>query len=443
LREIFAADFRDRIVHHLVVRELEKQWEPRFIFDSYACRKNKGIHAAVNRLQQFMLKASCNRKKAAYFLQLDIRSFFMSIDKQILFTIFKNTNFSEDIIGLLHEIIFHDCTENYYFRGDKAMLESIPPHKSLFKVEKGKGLPIGNLTSQFFANVYLDVLDQFVKHILKCRFYIRYVDDFLLISSSPEELQEWNSRIEIFLRERLLLELKPGARIMQVSEGANFLGYIVRPDYMLARRRVVGNLKYKIAIFKENMVSYTGQYIGQGATIGSSLTTPEHQVIMMNPGMVVELRQTIASYLGHFKHAQTGGLVRSLFKKNDWIESIFIHADGTIQEKLAPKNEFRTLRSQIRFFRSQLDGFLLFVHMGKYIELYDKDAEIMRKIAWVKLKEGFRGMKTAFGFPMSLKSTYLRKALEKGYSVAILEEGKPGKWIRHRYVVTIFKACSL
>ena len=112
LREIFAADFRDRIVHHLVVRELEKQWEPRFIFDSYACRKNKGIHAAVNRLQQFMLKASCNRKKAAYFLQLDIRSFFMSIDKQILFTIFKNTNLTEELIGLLHEIIFHDCTEN-------------------------------------------------------------------------------------------------------------------------------------------------------------------------------------------------------------------------------------------------------------------------------------------------------------------------------------------
>jgi hypothetical protein len=104
---------------------------------SSACRKNKGIHAAVNRLQQFMLKASCNRKKAAYFLQLDIRSFFMSIDKQILFTIFKNTNLSEELIDLLHEIIFHDCTENYYFKGDKAMLESIPSHKSLFKVEKG------------------------------------------------------------------------------------------------------------------------------------------------------------------------------------------------------------------------------------------------------------------------------------------------------------------
>ena len=111
LREIFAADFRDRVVHHLVVRELEKQWEPRFIFDSYACRKNKGIHAAVNRLQQFMMKASCSQKKAAYFLQLDIRSFFMSIDKQILFTIFKNTNLSEgnrsppppDLLSLWHK----------------------------------------------------------------------------------------------------------------------------------------------------------------------------------------------------------------------------------------------------------------------------------------------------------------------------------------------------
>ena len=231
---------------------------------------------------------------------------------------------------------------------------------------------------------------------------------------------------------------------------------------MLARRRVVSNLKYKLAIFKEKMVSYTGQ----AAATGNSLTTqiPEirrsslsgcdlmklpdnaptglsHQVIMMNPEMVVELRQTLASYLGHFKHAQTGGLIRSLFKKNNWIENIFIYVDGTIQERFAPKNEFRTLRSQIRFFRNQLDGFLLFVRMGKYIELYDNDAETMHKIAWVRLKKGFRGMKTAFGFPMSLKSTYLRKALEKGYSIAILEEGKPGKWIRHRYVTTIFKAC--
>jgi hypothetical protein len=152
------------------------------------------------------------------------------------------------------------------------------------------------------------------------------------------------------------------------------------------------------------------------------------------PEMVAELRQTLCSYLGHFKHAQTGGLIRSLFEKHNCLESIFICKEGHIQEKLAPKNEFRTLRSQIRFFLNQLDGFLLFIRMGKYIELYDKDAEAMHEIAGGVLKKGFRAMKTAFGFPINFKSAYLHKALEKGYQIAILEEGKPGKWIRHRYV---------
>jgi hypothetical protein len=198
LREIFAADFRDRIVHHLIVRELEKYWEPRFIFDSYACRRNKGIHAAASRLQQFMLKVSKSQKIPAYFIQLDIRSFFMSIDKSILFSIFEKKNIQQELLNLLYQTIFHDCTQNYFFRGNRELLDQVPAHKSLFKVDKGKGLPIGNLTSQFFANVYLNELDQFVKHSLKCRFYLRYVDDFLLLSANPEELYEWKDRIEIF-----------------------------------------------------------------------------------------------------------------------------------------------------------------------------------------------------------------------------------------------------
>ncbi len=182
-REIFAADFRDRVVHHLVVRQLEKIWEPRFIFDSYASRSGKGVHAAAKRLQQFMGKATCSRKKTAWFLQLDLRSFFMSIDKEILFHIFEQGLEAVDdpekntLLYLLYRIIFHDCTRNYSFKGKRAMLDMIPDHKTLFKIPNGKGLPIGNLTSQFFANVYLDKLDQYVKHQLKCRYYIRYVDD--------------------------------------------------------------------------------------------------------------------------------------------------------------------------------------------------------------------------------------------------------------------------
>jgi DNA mismatch repair ATPase MutS len=128
--------------------------------------------------------------------------------------------------------------------------------------------------------------------------------------------------------------------------------------------------------------------------------------------------------------------------KHDWLESIFIYKDGCIQEKYAPEIEFRTLRSQIRFFRNQLNGFLLFIRMGTYVELYDKDAETMHEIAGGQLKKGFRGMKTALGFPINMRKTYIQKALEKGYSAALLEEGKPGKWIRHRYVVTIYNNAS-
>ena len=150
LREIFAADFRDRIVHHLAVRELEKHWEPRFIHDSFASRKGKGIHGAVKRLQGFMRKAGRSGKRAAWFLQLDIRSFFMSIDKDILFEIFKkDSKCSSELLNLLYTIIYHDPTTNYTFRGHPSMLELVPSHKSLFGVGNGKGLPIGNLSSQF------------------------------------------------------------------------------------------------------------------------------------------------------------------------------------------------------------------------------------------------------------------------------------------------------
>ncbi|MBW2709450.1 MAG: hypothetical protein JRD04_09265 [Deltaproteobacteria bacterium] len=135
LREIFAADFRDRIVHHLVVRELEKIWDPRFIHDSYASRKGKGIHTAVDRLQGFMRKITRSGKRAGFFLQLDVRSFFMSIDKRILFELFdRDPKTSEVLRTLLSILIFHDPTKDYHFKGNRKLLYGIPPHKTLFKV---------------------------------------------------------------------------------------------------------------------------------------------------------------------------------------------------------------------------------------------------------------------------------------------------------------------
>lgn len=168
-REIFAADFRDRVVYHVLVDVLERIWEPIFIHDSYACRKDKGTHRAVRRLQRFMRRVTHNGTKPGFALQLDIRGFFFHIDKEILYQIIATRIRDEALLWLARTIIVHDCTEHPVFKTDRRLWRHIPPHKTLFGTENRRGLPIGNLTSQFFSNVYLNELDQFVKHHLKAR----------------------------------------------------------------------------------------------------------------------------------------------------------------------------------------------------------------------------------------------------------------------------------
>jgi len=283
-REIFAADFRDRIVHHLLVDQMEKVFEPVFIHDSYACRSGKGTHAAVHRLRKFTRQATRNGKLRAYYLQLDIKDFFPSINKEILFDLIKRKITDPDILWLTRVILFWDCTKSYIIRGDSALLKSIPVNKSLFGKDNERGLPIGNLTSQFFANVYLDELDQFVKHTLKCRHYLRYVDDFVILDTDPEKLAELRGRIDEFVAQQLKLQLHPERRkLLPVSNGIDFLGYIVRPGYVLVRKRVINNLKAKLKMFAS---------------------------VNINPE---KIKAVISSYLGHFKHANTYRLRHSLF----------------------------------------------------------------------------------------------------------------------------------
>jgi len=157
VREIFAANFRDRVVHHVLVDQLEKIFEPIFIHDSYACRKGKGTHAAVKRLHKFTRQVTKNGNIRAHFLQLDIKDFFPSINKEILFQLIACKVNDPDILWLTRVVLFWDCTKSYIARGAASMLKHVPAHKSLFGKNNERGLPIGNLTSQFFANVYLVV----------------------------------------------------------------------------------------------------------------------------------------------------------------------------------------------------------------------------------------------------------------------------------------------
>lgn len=277
LREIFAADFRDRVVHHILIDYLKRIWEPIFIHDSYACRDGKGTHRAVIRLQDFIRSITCNGNIRAYYLQLDIKDFFMSIDKEILFELIRRKVKDPDMLWLTRVVLFWDCTSSYVRRGDPSLLANILPHKSLFGKENVRGLPIGNLTSQFFANVYMNELDQFVKHQLKVKHYVRYVDDFVILSEDSQELRGFKSEIEEFIHIRLKLNLHPSRqKLLTVCNGIDFLGYIVRHNYKLVRARVVNNLKEKIRQFRKMRVrNYT------------------------------KLRITMASYFGHFKFANT------------------------------------------------------------------------------------------------------------------------------------------
>jgi len=290
MREIFAADFRDRVVHHLLIDAIEPFYERKFIYDVYNNRKAKGTHAAVKRARKF---ANTYR----YFLQLDIKGFFYRLDKNILFKIFyeditKSTlACKEEILYLANRIIYHDPTKDVRIKGDIKAVEALPPHKTLFKLPKHKGLPIGNLTSQFFANVYLNRFDHFVKRVLHVRAYLRYVDDFVLFSDSKEQLSRYKEEIMEFLHTKLDLQLRDSGILKEVSQGLDFLGYIVRPNYTLVRKRVVKNFKRKKAVYLDRYEALRGK---------------------MELAEIKAFLSVRASFLAHAKHADSYNLINTV-----------------------------------------------------------------------------------------------------------------------------------
>jgi hypothetical protein len=298
LREVWAADFKDRIIHHLLVSQIEPRWEKIFIHDSYACRTKKGAHKAIAKIKRIL---AC--EKELYYLHVDIRGFFTGIDKNTLFLILSKRIKHPDLVYLLKLIIFHDPKSNYVIRGNERLLRDIPSHKSLFGVPDGKGLPIGNYTSQFFANVYLNEIDQYAKRTLKCRHYFRYMDDVLIIDRNQSRLRLLARQINSFLLEKLKIELHPKKTILQKADtGIDFLGYIIHPEYSLSRKRVVGNARKKIAYFNKQLSQISG-----GVT---SRNMQEIERIARNAQAVVN------SYWGHFKHANCGSLKRKLYEKH-------------------------------------------------------------------------------------------------------------------------------
>ena len=236
-RNIHKATVRDRLLHHAVYRVLYPYFDKKFISDSYSCRLNKGTHKAINQFRKYFWKVSKNNTKQCWVLKCDIKKFFANIDHSILLQILKDHIPDPDTIWLLEAIItsFHTLPD--------------------------KGLPLGNLTSQLLVNIYMNEFDQYIKHKLKIKYYIRYADDFVIMAIYRYELEEILADIKLFLLEKLKLELHlDKVFIKTVASGVGFLGWVRFPNHRVLRtttkRRMFKNLSKKPT--KESLASYLG-----------------------------------------------------------------------------------------------------------------------------------------------------------------------------------------
>lgn len=239
-REVWAAEFRDRIVHHLLCNRIAPRFYASFIADSCACIPGRGTLYAAQRLESKIRSATQNWTRETHYLKLDLANFFVSIDKRILQDQLARGIPEAWWLHLAETILLHDPRQDYEYRGAAAMLERVPFHKRLTSHPAHLGLPIGNLSSQFFANVYLNALDQHCKHQLRARHYIRYVDDFILLHESPQWLNAAHDDIEAFLPRVLGVRLNPTKTILQpVDRGVDFVGHVIKPHSRTVRRRTV------------------------------------------------------------------------------------------------------------------------------------------------------------------------------------------------------------
>lgn len=246
-REVWAADFRDRIVHHLLYNHVGASIEAKFIADSCACIPGRGTLYAAERLEAKVRSVTQNWSRPVYYLKCDLANFFVAIDKRVL------TNQLVRLIdepwwrNLALQILWHDPRGDYEVRSPRHLFNKVPQHKRLTAQAAHLGLPIGNLSSQFFANVYLNDLDQFVKHQLRARHYIRYVDDFLLLHESPQQLNAWRAEIEAFLP-GLGAKLNPKKTILQpVDRGIDFVGHVIKPWRRTTRKRTAKEALRRVA----------------------------------------------------------------------------------------------------------------------------------------------------------------------------------------------------
>ncbi len=307
-REIFAAIFRDRIVHHLYFNYTHNLYERTFIQDAYSCISGRGTHYGIGRINDFARKASENWQRPCYAMHLDIRGYFMHINRAKLLNICMKTIGKmathriskhstktwadvmdlEFIRWLTEIIVMLDPRQNCIIVGDPANWDGLDPAKSMLHLEDGLGLPIGNLTSQLFSNVYLNEFDQFMKRTLKCRYYGRYVDDACVVSADREWMMSIVPNIRQFLNLHLGIDLHMGKLEMsEVHKGIEFLGAYIKPWRIYLSNHSLRRIERKVS-----------------------------QLDISKPWRVI---RSINSYLGIFQHTKSYKIRCRLFARAEFM----------------------------------------------------------------------------------------------------------------------------
>lgn len=239
-RKISKSDFRDRIVHHALCNIIEPIFEKGFIFDSYANRKGKGSLKAIQRFDFFKRKASRNNMRKCFVLKADIKKYFEKVNHSVLIGIIKKKIKDNHILWLIRKIL-NNCVGG----GGRTK----------------EGMPLGNLTSQFFANIYLNELDQFVKHRLNAKYYIRYVDDFVILDHNKQILERYKEEINYFLKNQLKIELHPDkSKIFLLGESLNFLGFRVFYHHKLLKKSNLRKMRQKYEQLKKDYEDKKADY---------------------------------------------------------------------------------------------------------------------------------------------------------------------------------------
>lgn len=301
LREVFAADFRDRIVHHLVINELLLDFEDYFIKGTYSCMLERGALRGALDMYNNIKKCTNGYTKDAWIMKMDVKSFFMSINKELLAKMldkfivdkYPNNNKKETLRRLCWQIVMHHPELNCIKKGEISLWDKLDPCKSLFNIGKEKGMAIGNLTSQILANFFLTPLDKYITEELGFEYYARYVDDFVIVCDDKQRLLNSAHLIDKFAKDKLNIIIHPNKRYFQhYTKGVKFIGIVLKPDRSYISNRSKGNFYYKMS----------------------------HEFAKSDKNKVDKLISVVNSYLGNMKHLKTYNIRKKIVEETKLLE---------------------------------------------------------------------------------------------------------------------------